>query len=274
MSATHRFTDAELNGYRDDGFALVRRLFAGDEIGRLGNFAHNDPALVQQSYDRADTQGRATKLALWNDPPPEPYRLFTCSARVIERIEQLLGEEVYHWHSKMTMKEPKQGGAWEWHQDYGYWYHNFCLFPRLISCMIAVDDSTRENGCLRVLRGSHQMGRIEHGQSGEQTGADGERVAEALERLDCVNVEMQAGDALFFDCNLLHRSEPNLSTKPRWTLIGCYNAASNSPYQPTRHPFYTPLERSHDDDLRRWCQQGADTALEADSSMAQGDLSV
>jgi len=41
----------------------------------------------------------------------------------------LLGEEVYHYHSKMMLKEPQVGGAWEWHQDYGYWYKNQFMFP-------------------------------------------------------------------------------------------------------------------------------------------------
>ena len=84
----------------------------------------------------------------------------------------------------MILKEPLTGGAWEWHQDYGYWYNNGCLFPHLASCMIAVDRATKENGCLQVLKGSHHLGRIDHGKVGDQTGADLERVAAALERLE------------------------------------------------------------------------------------------
>ena len=91
-------------------------------------------------------------------------------------MEAFLGGEVYHYHSKMILKEPRVGGAWEWHQDYGYWYQNGCLFPDMASCLIAIDPATRANGCLQVLRGSHRMGRIEHGRFGGQTGADPERV--------------------------------------------------------------------------------------------------
>jgi hypothetical protein len=35
-------------------------------------------------------------------------------------MEQLLDDEVYHYHSKMSIKQPNIGGAWSWHQDYGY----------------------------------------------------------------------------------------------------------------------------------------------------------
>jgi ectoine hydroxylase-related dioxygenase (phytanoyl-CoA dioxygenase family) len=156
-------------------------------------------------------------------------------------MEAVLGDEVYHYHHKMNMKEPFEGGAWEWHQDYGYWYNNGCLFPSMASCFIAVDQSTRENGCLQVIKGSHHMGRVDHGKTGDQTGADMERVEQALKRMELVYVEMQPGDGLFFHGNLLHRSDQNRSPKPRWVFICCYNTKSNDPYKPGRHPNYTPL---------------------------------
>ncbi len=62
------------------------------------------------------------------------------------------------------------GGAWEWHQDYGYWYNNGCLLPDMASCLMGIDRATKANGCLQVLKGSHHMGRIEHLKTGDQTG--------------------------------------------------------------------------------------------------------
>jgi len=192
------------------------------------------------------------RLALWNTPSDDLYSMFSRSRRIVDRVEQLLGVEVYHWHAKMILKEPRVGGAWEWHQDYGYWYHNACLAPELVSCWIALDASTRENGCLQVLRGSHHLGRLDHGKAGDQTGADPERVAQALTRFERVYVEAQPGDALFFHCNLLHRSDQNRSEQPRWSLICCYNTRRNSPYQETRHPPYSPLAKVGDDAIRNW----------------------
>ncbi len=108
-------------------------------------------------------------------------------------METLLCDEVYHYHHKMMFKEPRVGGAWAWHQDYGYWYDNGCLFPYLASCMIAVDRATKENGCLQVLSGSHHLGRINHVKIGDQTGADPERVAVAVERLEIGSLRAGAG---------------------------------------------------------------------------------
>ena len=119
--------------------------------------------------------------------------MFARSPRIVDRMEQALGGEVYLYHMKMMLKEPRVGGAWEWHQDYGYWYHNGCLLPLLASCLIAVSRANQANGCLQVLRGSHLMGRIDHGKTGDQTGADMERVNAALERMELVLCRVRAG---------------------------------------------------------------------------------
>jgi ectoine hydroxylase-related dioxygenase (phytanoyl-CoA dioxygenase family) len=147
----------------------------------------------------------------------------------------------------MTMKEPFVGGAWEWHQDYGYWYNNGCLYPDMASCMVAVDRATQENGCLQVIRGSHKLGRIDHGKAADQTGADLNRVQEILKRLELVYCEMEAGSAVFFHSNTLHRSDANLSPHPRWALISCFNTKHNDPYLKHHHPNYSPLERWADE---------------------------
>lgn len=78
-------------------------------------------------------------------------------------------------------------GAWEWHQDYGYWYDQGFLFPRMLSAFVSLDQATRENGCLSVLRGSHRIG----------------------------------------DANLLHTSSPNESDHHRRSFITAYNALGN-----------------------------------------------
>jgi ectoine hydroxylase-related dioxygenase (phytanoyl-CoA dioxygenase family) len=117
---------------------------------------------------------------------------------IVDSAEKLLGGEVYLYHSKMIMKDARVGGAWAWHQDYGYWYQNGVLFPLLCSAFIAVDPAAKENGCLQVIRGSHALGRVDHAHTGDQASADRERVDEALKRLELIYVEMDPGDTLFF----------------------------------------------------------------------------
>jgi ectoine hydroxylase len=150
---------------------------------------------------------------------------------MVDRAEELLGDEVYHYHSKMILKDPKIGGAWTWHQDYGYWYQNGLLYPDMLSVFIGVDKATRENGCLQVIKGSHHMGRIDHVLTGDQAGADMERVNACLERMELLYCEMEPGDALFFHSNLLHRSDQNTSEHSRWSMVCCYNTRQQRPLQ-------------------------------------------
>jgi ectoine hydroxylase len=210
-----------------------------------------DPKIRDNFYNRNDASGLATRMALWNHPGDSVYGLAARSHRVVDTMEAMLGGEVYHYHSKLTAKEPFEGGAWEWHQDYGYWYHNGCVFPYMASVMVALDRADRSNGCLQVVRGSHLCGRIEHGVlEGEQVGADPVRVAQILERMELVYAEMDPGDGLFFHANTLHRSDQNRSPNRRWTVLFCYNAARNDPYLEHHHPRYTPLVKVPDSAVR------------------------
>ncbi|MBI2927190.1 MAG: phytanoyl-CoA dioxygenase family protein [Verrucomicrobia bacterium] len=243
-------SDSDVAAFRRDGYLIVRALFDKEETDILRRAAKNDQAFQQHSYDIKDGEGGKSKLVLWNKAGEDLYGTVARCHRVVDAMERLLGDEVYHYHSKMSIKEPFIGGAWSWHQDYGYWYQNGCLFPDLASVMIAVDSCTKENGCLQVLKGSHLMGRVEHGRFGDQTGADPERVEHAMKVLELVYGEMDPGDALFFHSNTLHRSDANKSSHPRWTLICCYNTKHNNPFKASHHPFYEPLVKVPDSTLR------------------------
>lgn len=253
-------TSQELAQYHADGYVLRRGLFDTEEVALMAQAIATDPAIARSTYARRDGQGAATELALWPHPGDDVFGAAARSVRMVDSLEKMLGGEVYHWHSKLTMKRPKVGGAWDWHQDYGYWYDNACLFPLMASVFIAVDPSTRENGCLEVLRGSHHLGRLDHGKVGGQKGADMRRVEEAMKVLEHVYVEQAPGDALFFHSNLLHTSGQNRSDKSRNVLLCCYNAARNSPYLDGPHPRYTRLAKLPDAAVKEIGRRGPDAA--------------
>src|SRR6201996_1687224 len=242
--------DDALKTYERDGYVVAKGMFDGSEIELLRRAAKEDRELDQHSFGKGDGEGGTVRLSLWNHPGDTIYGMFARCETIVNSAETLLDGEVYHYHSKMIMKDARVGGAWAWHQDYGYWYQNGVLFPLLTSAFIAVDPATRENGCMQVLRGSHHLGRIDHVLTGDQAGADMERVREAEKRLELVYVEMDPADVLFFHANLLHRSDQNRSDNPRWAMICCYNAARNNPYKEHHHPRYTPLSKVPDSAIR------------------------
>lgn len=238
---TYSASPACVEAFARDGYVLVRGLLDADETAQLATTARNDRRMEQEATARSDANGGQTILAVRDSLSDDIYSRLARSRRIVESMSRFLGDEVYHYHHKLMLKEPRVGGAWEWHQDYGYWYNYGCLYPTMGSCFIAIDRSTRANGCLQVVPGSHHLGRMDHGKVGGQTGADPERVNAVLERLPLVYAEMEPGDGLFFHGNVLHRSDANTSPDPRWSLIVCYNTRRNDPYVVKRHSGYSPL---------------------------------
>ena len=183
---------AQKKEFDQKGFILIRNFFDKEETSLLQQASYKDKNIKKHLYDRKDSEGLITKMVAWNHPDDSIYGTVARSKKMVDTMEHLLGGEVYHYHSKITAKEPFEGGAWEWHQDYGYWYNNGCLFPHMASAMIALDKCTKKNGCLQVLSGSNQIGRIDHAllESG-QVGVDLRRVEEAKKHLDLIYCEME-----------------------------------------------------------------------------------
>ncbi|MGN6343051.1 MAG: phytanoyl-CoA dioxygenase family protein [Ginsengibacter sp.] len=245
----------QIESYHNDGYVIVNNFLKEEEINKLFAIATGDDTLRKHAFDLNDQSGKKTKLTLWYTPGNGAYGLLTKSERMINSVNQLMEGDapVCHFHSKLMQKEPRVGGAWEWHQDYGYWYKNEFLFPgQMMSVMVAISEANKKNGCLQVIKGSHKMGRIEHGFAGEQVGASQHYVDLALKTMELIYVELKPGDALFFHSNLLHRSEANLSESARWSLISVYNRSTNIPYNEPSQSSTIPLQAVPDEALMEW----------------------
>jgi ectoine hydroxylase-related dioxygenase (phytanoyl-CoA dioxygenase family) len=271
-------TPKQVSDFNRDGYVIIKGFFNSAEVEKLYYTAINDATVSKHAINVNDSTGKSSKLSLWYKPGDDVYGLLTRSERMVYSVNQLLdgNSAVCHYHSKLMQKEPKVGGAWEWHQDYGYWYKNEFLFPeQLLSVMVAITDANTENGCLQVIKGSHKMGRVEHGFSGEQVGASQRFIELALKTMEHVFVELKAGDALFFHSNLLHRSEANLSENARWSLISCYNRETNIGYNESSSSSAstTPIEIVPDDALLTWETTGLDLNA-ADMLSKEADVSL
>ncbi len=247
-----RLNSADKIAYDRDGFLIVRNFFSEEEADLLHRLSKSEE-VTSRGFDLNDQTGKKTRLTLWFTPGDDTFGLMSRSARMVSAVSTLLDSEeknVCHFHSKVMQKEPRTGGAWEWHQDYGYWYKNGFLYPdAMLSVMVALTESTKENGCLQVLRGSHKMQRFEHVFIGEQQGADPAFVHEAMQFCDVVYAELQPGDVLFFHSNTLHRSDANHSDNPRWTIISAYNLSQNKPFREKNPSCITPIQIVSDESI-------------------------
>jgi ectoine hydroxylase-related dioxygenase (phytanoyl-CoA dioxygenase family) len=252
---TFKLNDEQVSDYNRDGYLVVKSFCSKEEIQHLYHAAISEIDLQKNALDLNDREGKKTKLSLWFTPGNNAFGYLTRISRMVNSVRKLMDGEggVCHFHSKLMQKEPKVGGAWEWHQDYGYWYKNQFMFPdQLMSVMIALTKATKQNGCLQVIKGSHKLGRVNHGFSGEQVGADLVMVENALKTMELVYCELDPGDALFFHSNLLHRSEANLSDHARWSIISCYCSESNLAYNETSTAWKKPIEPIPDEAVLSW----------------------
>ena len=228
-------TDELGSRFSEDGF-VVLDLLDRTQAQRLRTLVEGpsaDPALREKGIRRKEGgQSGNVLIAEWNYAGPDVFSRLACSDRLISIMEHLLGGSVYVWEFKLTGKDPVTGGVWRWHQDFGYWHYNGLLMPQLASAWFAIDPATKDNGCLELLKGSHHIGRLDTvhvGDANTQRETHPQKLEQARERFELVTAELNAGQVLILHCNVLHRSGPNRSPRPRWSFIPCYNRVDNPP---------------------------------------------
>jgi ectoine hydroxylase len=142
----------------------------------------------------------------------------------------VLGEErVALWTDKINLKRPREGSGFRWHQDSPYWSHVCGHCDRLPNVMITLDDADRENGCFRVVPGSHRDGFLPGIQDGSKLGplfTD----PSAFDAEAQWMAELPAGSLVVFSAHTVHGSEPNQSDRDRRAIV--------LTYQPADHPMF------------------------------------
>ncbi|XP_065178827.1 L-proline trans-4-hydroxylase-like [Sycon ciliatum] len=246
LSSRRPLTAEELGKYRTDGFVILRDVYNQEEIDLLRETVLADQMLKENVMDMVDSSGKTSRLTLWRHDGDDTYGMFSRGRRMVDFAKAATGsndDSVYHFHTKVMLKEPHIGGRWEWHQDFGYWYEVGCLQPeRMLSVMVAIDKATVQNGCLDVLKGSNRLGRIHHGNTGNQVGADPWAVDKATKLMETVPCEMDAGDVLMLHCNTLHKSNANTSDHWRRCMIVAFNTKDNEPRPDTIAPLYFQMK--------------------------------
>ena len=248
ISTTRPLSQEQITQYQENGFVIIRGFFDPEEVEPIRKACEVDPEIKGSQLKFGDPQGKINQGAFWSDLGDSLLGVLPRLARMVNAAEVLLGGEVYHWHSKLVQKKPYSEGRFEWHQGYGVWYYDGCLFPGILSCTIGINNHTKENGCLQVIRKSHLMGRIDHIPDGDSVWADPKRMEQVLERLEVVYCELEVGDVVFFHPNTLHASDGNTTAQTRINMTCHYNLASNKPYwvEGREHRFYQPLKRLPD----------------------------
>ena len=144
------------------------------------------------------------------------------SKKLLDCIEQLIGENIVFHYSKLNMKPPRVGSVVEWHQDLTYYP---LTNQDSLAVLIYLDNASIENGCLQIIKKSHVDGIKNHNKNGIFQG----RVMEKVDEDNVEYIEASAGTAIFMHCMSLHSSTKNKSKNFRRTLIMSYRAGDAYP---------------------------------------------
>ncbi len=150
----------------------------------------------------------------------KPHLLFTWADEIVrhpailDAVEDVLGPDLLAWSSSFFTKDARDPGFVSWHQDSTYWGLSE---PDIVTAWVAFSDSVVENGCMRVMPGTHLMDQLPH----KDTFADnnmltrGQEVQVDVDPSRAVNVELQPGEFSLHHVRLVHGSDPNPSDRRR-----------------------------------------------------------
>lgn len=131
---------------------------------------------------------------------------------------QLLGGPVRFWHDQLFCKPARHGGVVAWHQDYSYWTRTVPLSH--LTCWIALDDATEENGCVHYIPGSHRWDLLPvTGLAGDMQSIQRVLTPEQRDHFRPVPAEVRAGECIFHHGLTIHGSFENHSERPRRGVV-------------------------------------------------------
>ena len=222
----YRLSDEQVEFYNEHGYLAGIRILNDDqlaalreELAALVDPAHPGHELFYEfnANESADPQKILFHaLGAWRIKPGL-HDLLWHPAFVIPAA-QLLGGAVRFWHDQIFYKPPAHGGIVIWHQDYSYWTRTTPMAH--ISCWIGLDDSTRENGCVHYVPGSHRWQLLPRASFANDMGAVLESLTPAQRaQFTPVAIELQAGECSFHHPLMVHGSYANNTDRPRRAVV-------------------------------------------------------
>jgi ectoine hydroxylase-related dioxygenase (phytanoyl-CoA dioxygenase family) len=225
-SISFRLTDDQIAFYNAHGYIAGIRMLSDEQIEvlRVELDALLDPALdvkelfyeyhSNESADPATTLFHA--LGAWRVSPAFHDLLWNSSFTV--PASQLLEGPVRFWHDQLFCKPPLHGGRVAWHQDYSYWTRTAPMAH--LSCWIGLDDSTRENGCVHYVPGSHRWKLLPiTGLAGDMEAINSVLSDEQRAQFRPVAIELKKGEASFHHPLMIHGSYENRTQSPRRATV-------------------------------------------------------
>ncbi len=258
-----KLTSKQLKDFDEQGFLFLPECFSDEEVAVL-----RAEAEVIYNSGRKEVwreSSGAPRTAFAAHTYNEAFALLGAHPRLIEPVEQVLGEKLYMHQYKVNAKAPFDGELWQWHQDYGTWARDDGMpEPRAMNIAVFMDEVMAINGPLMIIPKSHKHGVFEAGHDLKSTSyplwtLDNEKITELAEEGGIIAPLGKPGAVLMFHGNLVHASPPNITPYPRKIVYLTLCAVSNHITKFTRedwiaHRDFTPIEAVADNALLEYAK--------------------
>jgi non-haem Fe2+, alpha-ketoglutarate-dependent halogenase len=216
-----RLSQDQLAYYNEHGYLKGMRIFSDDGI--LAHRSYFDRLLEKQLHDGADSYSLRRMVRYC-----QPVWDIAVNPLILDYVEDLIGPNIVAWGTQYFCKLPGDGKPVSWHQDASYWPFTPA---RTVTLWLAVDDSDRENACMQVIPGTHQLGQLDFDMSGADENSVLPQKVKGVEKYgDPVCFELKAGEISLHADMLVHGSEPNRSSRRRCGLTIRYAATEVRSY--------------------------------------------
>ena len=197
-------TSEQIQAYHDDGFVIPDFRLPQSS---LNDIAAAHQRLVDRYPEYSDYCSALLAFDTW-------FLTIARIPEILDMVEQVIGADIALWNASFFAKPARIGTKTPWHQDGEYW-----PIEPLATCTvwIAIDESTTQNGCLRVIPGSHKSQRLAKHNKSDESGIalNLELDGSEFDETDAVDLTLEPGQVSLHDVYLYHGSEPNRSETPR-----------------------------------------------------------
>ena len=196
----------EIKRYHDTGLIFPKRVMTTDDaenyLAQLESYESNTGGPVNGKW-----RYKSHLVFPWFD------QLMRHPA-ILNLVRSLLGNDLMVWTTHIYPKEPGDGRFISWHQDSAHWGLDS---NQVLSVWVALTDATRENGCMRMLPGSHHNGQVEHQDTRDSNNilTRGQTISNDIEEDRSVWIELKAGEVSVHHVDMFHASTPNQSNQRR-----------------------------------------------------------
>lgn len=209
----------DLDFYRTNGYLLYHHpLFSEEKFDRLRSIFEEHLA------EKGDKLSDELDTPHFRDP-----RLleFLLSDEVLDLVEPIIGPNIMLWSSHFICKDPYTGRATPWHEDSAYWKDRLDRHEEIVTVWLALDRSTRENGCMRVIPGSQRNGFSNYVEVDSRTNTFGREIADEIDESKAVYFELEPNECSLHDARIMHSATPNTSPYRRCGYTMRYMPTSN-----------------------------------------------